>query len=239
MSKITEKYEGIETVDAPFGNLFVTITKVFQQFTAENVSNLFYKYRCKNMKDKNDKGYKSYIFINEAPVEDFNQFMKEFNDEYSEHNSNYKIWALKYNKYIIKNYSTAPELINGEIKTGGVVIIVKYNEQYYFIGVKDYSKSVITAIGGTASNIEDKDPNNTFEVMVREYIEETSSPEFEQPASFQQEPILIAHHNMTSTYYGITDINDNYYLYLAYFEFQTRESFKNKDFLYYLFNETK
>lgn len=116
--------------------------------------------------------------------------------------------------WLIRNGSNCPDLHGGEIHASGVIILVKYNDTTYFIGVKDRTKGVISAPGGGADECEVGNPAAT---AIREVREETEDPGCVDPlplSTTTSELRKICTIKMKSAYFGIPDIPDTYTVFL-------------------------
>ena len=104
--------------------------------------------------------------------------VKQFNETHEDKIKYQSIDTESKNVYLYRNGSNCPELINEKIYASGTAVIVKHNNMYYFVLVKDKIKSVITFPGGTSS-LDEYNKSTSIDHMNictarRELLEETT-----------------------------------------------------------------
>lgn len=118
--------------------------------------------------------------------------------------------------WLIRNGSNCPDLHDGKVYAAGTIVLVKYNGQTYYIGVKDKSKGVIAAPGGCADENEVDDHKAT---AIRETREETKGMHDGKPVTGLEVPPQLASRffsvDIFSSYFGILNIPDMYTTYVT------------------------
>lgn len=148
------------------------------------------------------------------------------------------------NVYLIKNNSNCPELYNGTMSAAGVSVLIKYQDNYYGILMKDKTKSILTCPGGTCEQKALLIKDGLKETAVRELREETEGVVTISGSEYHTKGMLLnkdqvttlAEYKMMSSYYGFDDIPDTYTCYQYMIEYDKDN--QNKEFFDYLFHES-
>lgn len=133
-----------------------------------------------------------------------------------------------YNKndlqYFIRNGSNGPEIKNNKTWAAGMSIVVKYQNSYYYLLVKDKTKNILTNIGGFC-NEQEFYTTHQFLTAIREVNEETTDYNNDKQQLLIPGLVidpdnikLFSVINFKSAYFGLTNMTDTYYNYRIYID---------------------
>lgn len=150
---------------------------------------------------------------------------------YNENNDKKAVIQMQSDKVmcLVRNGSSCPELVNGQILAAGVNIIVKKDGEYYCLFTKDKTRPFLTSPGGTAT------PGETvLEVSKRELFEETTDIETGIDV-FDTNIEKLADIQFAGNFFGVP-VEDHYTLMKYFYDFDKPD--KNHHFFERLFKES-
>jgi hypothetical protein len=134
------------------------------------------------------------------------------------------------------NGSNCPQFCDGEIRAFGVSIIIKKDDKYYALLMKDKSKKILTCVGGTCNQKDFKnDKNFGISTALREVFEETGgNVEVSSDTIIHYDGLklskndiqLISETKLESVYYGLK-VDDFYTCYGVCVNVESDVFFKN------------
>lgn len=126
--------------------------------------------------------------------------------------------------YLLTNNSNCPHFCDGKIYASGLSIIIKYQDEYFAILMKDKTKKILTCIGGTCTQEDYTHDKTLMTTAMRELMEETSGYTKITPnariirfcnKTYPLKYLLTA--NFESSYYGLK-VDDTYICYGLYID---------------------